>query len=228
MLIHNIKKKKAFKRFYNKLLEKNSLCFDIGTNMGYKSLILLSLKHKVIGFEPQTRCHDFLLKIEKKHHNFKIQKIAIGSKNEELDLCLGNHIEIATLSNKFVTHFSNNNTFWNDKERVKVVTLNSQIETYGLPQFCKIDVEGLEYDILKNLTYKIPIIEFEFTGGFIIETLLSVSIINKLGDYTFNYFFNEKPLLKINNWVSAESISSIIKTMNTKNLHGNIIAKLNQ
>jgi len=67
-----------------------------------KSLMLLSLNHKVIAFEPQSNCQDALLKIEKQQPDFKVVKVAIGSDNTELDLFIGNHIEIATLSNKFI------------------------------------------------------------------------------------------------------------------------------
>jgi len=77
------------------LLEKEGLCFDIGANKGYKSLMLLSLNHKVIAFEPQSNCQDALLKIEKQQPDFKVVKVAIGSDNTELDLFIGNHIEIA-------------------------------------------------------------------------------------------------------------------------------------
>lgn len=93
------------------MLEKEGLCFDIGANKGYKSLMLLSLNHKVIAFEPQSNCQDALLKIEKQQPDFKVVKVAIGSDNTELDLFIGNHIEIATLSNKFKEYFKTEKTF---------------------------------------------------------------------------------------------------------------------
>jgi len=214
-------------KFYSQWINKNDLCFDIGANIGIKSKLLLALNTKVIAFEPQTICQSALMKIKEKNSNFRVKKLAIGSKNTELDLFIGNHIEIATLSNKFKDHFKSEDTFWNKKERVKVVTLNSQIEAYGLPHFCKIDAEGSEYDIIKVLSYKIPIIEFEFTGGFIEETLLCISKLNDLGDYTFNYILNEKPKFISNKWLTTEHLKSKIELMPTQNLHGNIFAKLN-
>ncbi|MCK0178938.1 FkbM family methyltransferase [Flavobacteriaceae bacterium S0862] len=213
--------------FYRKLIRKNDLCFDIGANLGVKSKLYLSLGAKVIAFEPQTNCQEELLKIKRKYAGFEVNKIAIGSKNTVLDLAIGNHIEIATLSNKFRSYFTTKNTFWDRKENTKVVTLDSQIETYGIPKFCKIDTEGYEYQILKNLTYKIPIIEFEFTGGFIEETLLSLSKISALGAYSFNYILNEQPRFKNKLWLSYKEITLEIKSLNVINLHGNIFAKLN-
>ncbi|WP_405573841.1 FkbM family methyltransferase [Winogradskyella sp. Asnod2-B02-A] len=211
--------------FYRKLIKKNDLCFDIGANLGVKSKLYLSLRAKVIAFEPQAKCYKTLQKIKLKHTNFEVNKKAIGSKNGELDLFLGNHIEIATLSSKFKTYFTTENIYWNKKETVKVVTLNSQIEKYGIPDFCKIDAEGYEYEILRTLNHKIPIIEFEFTGGFIEETLLCLSKIDTLGNYSFNYILNENLQLKLKNWITADEMYVKIKSMSIENLHGNILAK---
>lgn len=226
MLFNNYLKKKALKKLYKSLVITHDLCFDIGANLGYKSIILLELKNKVIGFEPQTSCKKPLKKIATKNSHFLYEKIALGAENFETELNLGNHIEIATLSNKFIQHFKNEKIYWHAKEKVTVKTLDSQIKKNGLPKYCKIDAEGYEYEILKNLTYKIPIIEFEFTGGFIKETLLCIEKISSLGDYTFNYILNENPKLEIKQWVSKKEILTIIKALKSKNLHGNIFARI--
>jgi len=227
MLFDKISKKKKLKKLYKTLSIESVLCFDIGANLGYKSLILLESNNKVVAFEPQTNCQIHLDKISKKNTDFIVEQLAIGSENSESELFIGNHIEIATLSNKFIEHFRNENIYWNQKEQVKIVTLDSQIEKYGIPEFCKIDAEGSEYDILKKLSYRIQIIEFEFTGGFIEETMLCINKISSLGDYKFNYILNEKPELKLEKWVSNQEISSLIKALKPIHLHGNIFAKVN-
>lgn len=222
----DILNKRRVSKLYKTLLKKEGFCFDIGANMGTKSSILLSLGYPVIAFEPQESCYNTLLKLKEKYPSFEIQKFAVGAENTELDLLIGNHIEIATLSSKFKSYFTTNTTYWNQKERVKVVTLNSQIEVYGIPEFCKIDVEGYEYEVLKNLSYKIPVIEFEFTGGFIEETIECILKLDALGNYNFNYILNEKPEFIFKNWVSSKEMITEIKSMNIKHLHGNIFAKL--
>ncbi|MDH7913363.1 FkbM family methyltransferase [Winogradskyella sp. SYSU M77433] len=218
--------KKKLRRLYKSILKKDSLCFDIGANIGYKSSIFLSLKHTVVAFEPQENCQNALNKLNQEYPDFSIVNMAIGSENATLDLSLGNHIEIATLSNKFKSYFTTDSIYWNKKQPVKVVTLNSQIERYGIPDFCKIDVEGYEYEVLKSLNYKIPLIEFEFTGGFVEETILCLSKLDELGTYKFNYTLNENPIFIRKIWLSAKELKLEINEMNIKNLHGNILAKL--
>jgi hypothetical protein len=45
---------------------------------------------------------------------------------------------------------------------VEVSTLDALIDSFGIPSFCKIDVEGYEYEVLKGLTQPIPSLSFEY------------------------------------------------------------------
>lgn len=212
------------KNFYKKLINERSLCFDIGTNVGFKSKLFLSLGAEVVAFEPQSRCHIALNKI--KNPKFTLVKKAVGSSNKNSTLYLGNHIEIATLSSKFKAHFTTEDILWNDKEIIETVSLDSQIEHYGIPDFCKIDTEGFEYEILKSLSYAIPILEFEFTDGFVNDTLKCIQKLSTLGNYEFNFILNEKNKLELSKWKNKEDISTILNGLPTNRLHGNIFAKL--
>ncbi len=213
------------KLFYGKLINKGNLCFDIGANMGNKSRIFLSLKAKVIAFEPQNSCLQYLTEIKKEYSNFKFLKLAVGSSNEEKELFIGSHIEISTFSEDFKNYFKNDKNYWASKEKVTVVTLNSLIEKYGLPHFCKIDVEGYEIEVLKNLSYKVPLIEFEFTGGFINETIQVIEKLDTLGDCKFNYILNEIPKFKSKKWLTKSEMTTNFKKLPIPRLHGNIFVK---
>lgn len=45
---------------------------------------------------------------------------------------------------------------------VPMVTLDSAIQRFGTPFFCKIDVEGWELEVLRGLTQPLPLVSFEF------------------------------------------------------------------
>ncbi|WP_162897266.1 FkbM family methyltransferase [Aquimarina sp. BL5] len=210
------------KKFYSKLIHLNDMCFDIGANKGVKSELFLSLGASVIAFEPQSICHNYLDKI--KHRNFQYHKYAVGSNNETKELKLGSHIEVATFSNKFIDYFSNDSLSWNQVEKVTVKKLDWLIDTYGMPNYCKIDVEGYELEILSNLTYIIPLIEFEFTGGFIENTIEIIKLLDK-SDTIYNFNLNEKPKFELNKWVSKDEMISIFKELSIDRLHGNIFVK---
>lgn len=212
------------KQFYVKMINKGDLCFDIGANIGTKSRIFLSLGAKVIAFEPQLNCLKKLKLI--KNNNFKFLAIGIGSKDEEKELIVTNNIEIASFSNHFLNYVSNDNLYQQKKEKVIVKKLDTVIKKYGIPNFCKIDVEGYELEIISALSYKIPLIEFEFTGGFISDT---IKIIKLLDDKNrrFNYNLNEKHKFELINWKTSEEIITSINNLPKHKLHGNIFVKNN-
>ena len=212
--------------FYKKLIKKNDLCFDIGANVGKKSKLFLSIKAKVIAFEPQTKCLEFLNKIN--NTRFAYYPFGVGDKNETKQLHLANHLEVATFSNKMIDFYTTENLKWKDKEEVIIKKIDTLINEFGVPDFCKIDTEGFELEILSNLSYKIPIIEFEFNEAFIDETLSCLDLITNLGNYEFNFILNENPKFINKKWNAMKEIKKQISNLPTKHLHGNLFAKLNQ
>lgn len=113
---------------------------------------------------------------------------------------------------------------WNKTETVAVKKLDTLIKEFGLPDFCKIDTEGFEFEILSNLTITIPILEFEFAEAFIDETTKIISVLKK-ENTLFNYNLNEKPKFELKNWVNAEEMIQLFKKIPKNKLHGNIFVK---
>ena len=66
-------------------------------------------------------------------------------------------------------------------------TLNMEIKKFGLPDYIKIDCEGSEKLILKNLNYKIKTISFEANlPSFLNETLDIIDIFKTKFNSSFN------------------------------------------
>src|SRR5581483_10937926 len=70
---------------------------------------------------------------------------------------------ISTLSKDYTrnSRFVNQGYKWKDTYQVKCKTLDQMIQKYGLPDYCKIDVEGFEYQVISGLNQKIPLLYFE-------------------------------------------------------------------
>lgn len=210
------------KSFYKKLITPDSLCFDIGANIGYKSKIFLSLNANVIAFEPQSDCKKYLQNIN--NPNFQFYSFGVGSQNETKLLNLANHTEVATFSDKMMSYYKTKTLDWHETESVTVKKLDTLIKEFGLPDFCKIDTEGYELEILTHLTYKIPIIEFEFAAAFVDDTVQIISLLEN--EHTvFNFNLNEKPKFELSKWINAQEMIIIFNKLPIERLHGNIFVK---
>ena len=93
----------------------------------------------------------------------------------------------ATFSEKYIQHGPFKNRVWEQEIIVPVTTLDDLIRKYGKPDFCKIDVEGYEPNVLQGLNTAIPQISFEYTQGFLDDTKCCLDRLDKLGDMRLNY-----------------------------------------
>ena len=117
---------------------------------------------------------------------------------------------------------------WQKSEKVNVTTLDKLVQEYGKPAFCKIDVEGYEYKVLKGLSKPVGTISFEFTPTkeFIDLAMDIVEHLATIGEVKFNYSLGESMTLALENWVSPEVISKILPTLPQKtSFCGDIYAK---
>lgn len=92
------------------------------------------------------------------------------------------------------------NTDWKNKTRHKrffkqtsrvvptrSTTLDRLIETYGIPDLIKMDIEGAEALALRGLSQKTGIITFEWGEEYFDDTLECLNILKKLGYTQFGY-----------------------------------------
>jgi hypothetical protein len=86
---------------------------------------------------------------------------------------------------------------------VPVVTLDSAIQCFGVPFFCKIDVEGWELEVLKGLTQPIPLMSFEFhlSEGDIAKTAACLERLAQLGPSRINVTGAEASSFHLKDWI---------------------------
>ncbi len=205
------------KVFYNQFISPNNLVFDVGANAGNRVQIFLELQAKVIAVEPQPACVDTL--VAKFGDRITIEQVGVNSEAGELEMHIANDSTISSFSKEFISNTSKgrfSHYSWDKKIIVTVTTLDALIAKHGVPQFCKIDVEGFELNVLKGLTHKIPFLSFEYCVPEMMENMLQcMQCLHQLSPTgTFNYSIAESMELALKDWVSYEEIIAITQTPN--------------
>ena len=215
---------------FEKILLHKSLCFDIGANMGNKTDQLLNLGASVVCVEPQLNCIHALNSRFKGNDNVKIVQTALGSENGVLDIFISDSDTLSTMSTDFIKETSKerfNHVTWDKVDKVNVTTIDNLISIYGCPDFCKIDVEGYEVEVLKGLSVPIKYISVEFTPELKDKTFDCINILNGLTEYEYNYSEGESNNFTFENWIDSEEMIEFLKRNNDFSVSfGDLYAKI--
>ena len=234
--IINFINKQKFLRFYSRFIKRGHLCFDIGANLGSRTDIMLKLGARVVAVEPQHACMEKLEKKYKGNNRVSLVKKAIGEVRGKKKLLISDIHSMSSMSEDWINSLKSSDMFfvsssafqWQKSIDVKVITLDQLIEEYGIPDFCKIDVEGYEHKVLSGLSQPIKIISFEFTPTreFIKLAIDTVEQLASIGRVKFNYTAGESTVFDLKNWAMPEEMSDILLSLPQKiSVCGDIYAR---
>jgi hypothetical protein len=85
---------------------------------------------------------------------------------------------------------------WSGRLEVPVTTLDALIEAHGEPAFAKIDVEGMEHEVLAGLSRPLRALSFEFVPSSMSSALASLERLEALGRYRFEVSLGEEMRLR--------------------------------
>jgi FkbM family methyltransferase len=202
---------------FNKIVSVGDLCYDIGANNGFKSESLLSIGAKVVCVEPQLGCYQYLVGKFSNNDNVHIEHKALGKEVGVGQIYISQAHTLSTMSESFMSETTKERfvgNSWNSKQEVSITTLDYLINKYGLPKFCKIDVEGFEVEVLKGLSQPIPFVSIEFVPELKSNTFECIEILSKLGDYKFNYSEAETGVFSFEENVTKEEIIDFLSRNN--------------
>ncbi len=215
----------AAKKTTKSIAKRNSLVFDIGANVGNKAAEYLEAGCRVVAVEPQKSCAQQLTLRFGENPNVTVVNKALGEEEKvsKLSVCTCANT-ISTLSEKWKNgRFSNYQ--WDAEETVQVTTLDRLIDEFGIPDFCKIDVEGYELHVLRGLTRKgIEFVSFEYTHEFFENAEKAIKYLEGLGYLRFNFTLGEGEEFELAEWVDADSLLEQITARDFDSMWGDIYA----
>jgi FkbM family methyltransferase len=210
---------------YRSMLPSDALCFDIGANIGEKSEAMLRAGAKrVVAFEPNPRVLPELRARCGHWKNWTLVETALGSAPGFATLYARERHGQSGLREQWGGRI-------NGSYDVSVLTLDMAIKYFGLPWYCKIDVEGWELEVLKGLSEPLPLLSFEFAllGDDIAKTLGCLERLSGFGPAQVNitpaeaseFHFSEwDPLERFRRWFPGD-----LKRSLPRDIYGDIFVK---
>ena len=217
--------------FYRRFIQPGDLCFDIGAHLGNHTAAWLSLGAKVVAVEPQAGFATFLQRLYGERRDVTLITAALGARIGRATLhTSASTPTVSTLSTDWIDQVRTRRDFkgvdWDGSVPVAVTTLDALIATHGLPAYCKIDVEGLEAEVLAGLSRPLPQLCFEVSPAALPVALACLERLGQLGDYRYNLSLGERPRLLFDDWCDDARLRRELDRLGPDSPSGDIHARL--
>jgi FkbM family methyltransferase len=217
--------------FYSQLLSKGQLVFDIGANLGQYANAMESAGTRVIAVEPNADC---LRHIELAYAGRRIETIhaAVGERDGLAQIRISDVRDtISTMSDSFMETMKQQRkdyaNDWNRTVTVPVISLDTLIRHYGLPDYIKIDVEGFEENVLDGLSSQPPLFSFEFNLAYLNVAFACLDKPVVARNSTFNFIWDAgvDDTFELSQWSSCDELKQRLTGMAVMEKYGDIFVR---
>ena len=188
---------RAHQSLLGHFVKAGDLAFDVGANIGIRTEILLSLGATVVAFEPQPLC---AREVAARRGNERLTVIgkAVGASEGTAQF----YLKVGNTYASMMENWPGGNA---GTTMVPVTTLDKAIQQFGIPAFCKIDVEGFEVEVLRGLSHQIPAMSFEYhcDEHGIERARKCLDLVAALGNYRVNLTGEEDAILLSDDWLTV-------------------------
>jgi FkbM family methyltransferase len=214
-----------------RFLKKGDLAFDVGSHVGDRVASFRRLGARAIAIEPQPALARTLGILFAFDRGVTIERKAVGRSEGEIEIKLNlKNPTVATASSEFI-EAADGAPGWEGQEwtrslKVPLTTLDALIARHGEPAFVKIDVEGLEDEVIAGLSKPIRALSLEFTTIQRDVALRAIDRLARLGGYRFNAALGESQTLAHREPLDAGAISQWIANLPITANSGDVYAAL--
>jgi len=205
-------RQRGLRDLYAPFVGEGDLVFDVGAHLGDRSVAFAGLGARVVAFEPQPAIAYWLRQVVRSHPRITVRPEAVGREPGTARLAVSRRTPtVSTLSARWQQRVAEGNpgfesVRWDRSVDVQVTTLDALIEEFGMPRFCKIDVEGHEPEVLAGLSHAVRAVSVEFVSGDLAGTIACVRRLDQLGDYEFNVVLGEGRTFHWPRWQEPETV----------------------
>ena len=222
---------RRLRRFYAPWIGPGARCFDIGAHAGNHTRCWRRLGARVVAVEPQPAFVRILRLLFGRDPQVVILPVAVGAEETTTPLWISARAPtVSTLSSAWIANRREDASFqgveWTRGPDVPVTTLDGLIRRYGAPDFVKIDVEGLEADVLAGLNTAVAALAFEFIPSARDVAIQCIDRLGELGRYEFNWSFGEQYRLQSSTWIDADPMRAMLSGLPPNGRSGDVYARL--
>jgi FkbM family methyltransferase len=176
--------------FYAQFIGPGQLAFDIGAHVGDRVRTWRSLAARVVAVEPQPDFATLLRLLFGRDPEVTVLPCGVGGRAGRATLRVSSRTPtVSTFSDAWIADVRRDPRFarieWDHTVSVELATLDGLVERFGEPRFVKIDVEGMERDVLDGLTRPLPALSFEYIPLLRDRSGACIDRLVELGDYRF-------------------------------------------
>jgi len=191
-----------------------TLCFDIGANKGAWALANKDRYSTIVAVEPIEKTFSILTE-KCKDSKFVCLKYAVcDCSGESVTFFDCEADTLSTLHKEWLTDPSSRFCGVKYKEiQCKTITLDALITRYGMPDLIKIDVEGGEFDCIRSLTKKVPLICFEWASETRHITEQCIDYLHSIGFLEFHVQMEDQYTYTPTSYTTLDAVKEELYTM---------------
>lgn len=192
-------------RLYRQCVRPGQLCFDIGANKGSRTVIFTLLGGRTVALEPNRTLTGTIRRLPR----VVVEHKAVSNTPGTRVFLQNANDQISSLNPDWMAKWPEFGQW--TRHEVECTTLDELIGRHGLPDFCKIDVEGHEVEVLEGLSRAIPLLSFETAPDFIPNAERCLDRLAPLGDYEFNFSAGDEFRWASPRWVDRAGVLELIR-----------------
>ncbi|MBY8870458.1 FkbM family methyltransferase [Micromonospora sp. PLK6-60] len=216
--------------FYARFVVPGDLAFDLGAHVGDHIACFRRLGARVVAVEPQPLCVRALRALYADDDQVRLVEAACGAEPGRITLAVNSANPTLSTASPHFRHAAGRadgwrHEVWDDRAEVPLVTLDALIDTYGVPGFVKIDVEGFEDAVLAGLSRPLSALSFEFTTIARPVAHRCLDRLTALGLDGFNLALGDSRRLVFPDWVPAARVADHLRALPPSANSGDVYAR---